>query len=231
VSTTRLERRGDVYILFLGDTENRYNPDSLAELNRLVQEVQDAPHPRALVTVGEGKFFSNGLDLDWLKSSGTPLEDLVTPVQELLARILESDFPTVAAIQGHCYAAGAMFALAHDARIMRDDRGFLCFPEVDIKMSFSPGMNALLTAKLAPQTAHLSMALGRRYTGPTAMAAGIVDATSGEAELLDTAVVWAAEYVGKDPTSLAAIKRMLYADTLELLRSQPVLGPGGFSLP
>jgi enoyl-CoA hydratase/carnithine racemase len=219
VSTTRLERRGDVYILILGDTENRYNPDSLAELNRLVQEVQDAPHPRALVTVGEGKFWSNGLDLDWLKSSGSDLETIVAPVQELFARVLEADFPTVAAIQGHCYAAGAMLALAHDARIMREDRGFLCFPEVDIHMSFTPGMNSLLTSKLTPQVAHQSMAFGRRYTAPTALAAGILDATAAEADVLDAAVAYANELVGKDPATLGAIKRALYAETLDLLRA------------
>ena len=219
MSATRLERRGDVYVLYLGDDENRFNPESVATLVALLREVRDAPHPRALVTVGEGKFWSNGLDLDWLQSSGASLVDLVAMVQELFAQVLEADFPTVAAIQGHCYAAGAMLALAHDARIMREDRGFLCFPEVDIKMTFTPGMNALLTSKLAPQTAHQAMVFARRYTGPTALAAGIVDATAAETELLDAAVAQAGELAGKDPTSFGTIKRMLYASTLDALRA------------
>jgi enoyl-CoA hydratase/carnithine racemase len=37
-----------------------------------------------------------------------------------------------------------MLALAHDIRIMRDDRGFLCLPEVDLHMPFTPGMNAII---------------------------------------------------------------------------------------
>jgi enoyl-CoA hydratase/carnithine racemase len=221
MSTTRLERRGDVYVLYLGDGENRFNPESVATLSSLVREVGEASHPRALVTVGEGKFWSNGLDLDWLRSSGASLAEVVAPVQELFAQVLEADFPTVAAIQGHCYAAGAMLALSHDARIMRDDRGFLCFPEVDIKMSFTPGMNSLLTAKLSAQTAHHAMVLARRYTGPSALAAGIVDVTASESELLDAAVAYAADLAGKDPATLQAIKRMLYAPTLDLLRGAP----------
>jgi enoyl-CoA hydratase/carnithine racemase len=219
VSTTRLERRGDVYVLVLGDTENRFNPSSVAQLSSLVDEVAQAPAPRALVIAAEGKFWSNGLDLDWLQSSGSALEDLVAPVQQLFAQVLEADFPTVAAIQGHCYAAGAMLALAADVRIMREDRGFLCFPEVDIKMSFTVGMNALLTSKLSAQTAHQAMAFARRYTGPTAVEAGIVDATASETELLDVAVAQAASLADKDPASLGTIKRMLYASTLEALRA------------
>jgi enoyl-CoA hydratase/carnithine racemase len=219
VSTTRLERRGDVYVLVLGDTENRFNPSSVAQLSDLIDEVQQAPAPRALVTVAEGKFWSNGLDLDWLQSSGSTLEELVAPVQRLFAQVLESEFPTVAAIQGHCYAAGAMLALAHDARIMREDRGFLCFPEVDIKMSFTAGMNALLTSKLSAQTAHHAMAFGRRYTGPTAMEAGIIDATAAESDVLNVAAAQAGELAGKDPASFGAIKRMLYASTLDALRA------------
>ena len=63
-------------------------------------------------------------------------------VHELLARLLEIGVPTVAAIQGHAFAAGAMLALAHDERVMRADRGWSCLPEVDINIPFTPGMSA-----------------------------------------------------------------------------------------
>jgi enoyl-CoA hydratase/carnithine racemase len=214
-----LEKSGPVYILRLGEGENRFNPASVAEISGLIAEVESASGPRALVTTGTGKFWSNGLDLDWATATGAPLSELVDPVQELFARVLEAGFPTVAAIQGHCYAAGAMLALAHDVRIMREDRGFLCLPEVDLGMSFTPGMNGLVTAKLTPQAAHQAMAFGRRYGGQEARAAGIVDETAAEGDLLERAVEYASELSGKDPATLTAIKRALYGPTLRLLRS------------
>jgi enoyl-CoA hydratase/carnithine racemase len=217
--TATLEHRGSLFILNLGDTENRFNFDSIARLGSLLDQVDAAAGAKALVTVASGKFWSNGLDLDWMLANKIDLAELVTVVQELFARVLEAAYPTVAVIQGHCYAAGAMLALAHDARFMREDRGFLCFPEVDIKMAFTAGMNSLLAAKLSPQTAHQAMVLGRRFTAPEAQSAGILDATFSEDELLPAGIAYAETVVGKDAVTIQAIKQRLYASTLADLRA------------
>src|SRR4029453_6531940 len=89
-------------------------------------------------------------------------------VQNLLARVLSLPVPTVAALQGHVVAAGAMLAPAHDFRGMRADRGYFCLPEVDIHIAFTPGMSALIQARLTPQVAHEAMTTGRRYGGAAA---------------------------------------------------------------
>ncbi len=221
IETASVEQRGSVFVLNLGETENRFNFDSIARLHTLLDQVDAALGDKALLTVADGKFWSNGLDLEWMIAEKIELADLVVAVQELFARVLEAPYPTVAAIQGHCYAAGAMLALAHDVRFMREDRGFLCFPEVDIKMAFTAGMNSLLTAKLSAQTAHQAMVLGRRFTAPEAMAAGILDGMLAEGELVPSAETQAAALVGKDPATIQAIKRTLYASTLTLLRTAP----------
>jgi enoyl-CoA hydratase/carnithine racemase len=85
-----------------------------------------------------------------------------------------------------------MFALAHDDRVMRADRGFFCLPEVDIGLSFTPGMNALIAARLSPRTAHEAMTTGRRYGGIDAARAGLVEEAVEEAEVLPRALARAA---------------------------------------
>jgi enoyl-CoA hydratase/carnithine racemase len=55
-------------------------------------------------------------------------------------------------------------------RVMRADRGFFCLPEVDLGLSFAPGMSALVRARLAPAVAHEAMTTGRRYGGEQALA-------------------------------------------------------------
>lgn len=105
-----------------------------------------------LVTMGTGKFYSNGLDLDWLAAHGDQMQFYVGRVQALFARMLTLPMPTAAALNGHAFGAGAMLAIAHDYRVMRADRGYFCFPEVDIHIPFTPGMAALIQAKLTPET-------------------------------------------------------------------------------
>lgn len=171
----------------------------------------------ALVTVGAGKFWSNGLDLDWLLAHGDEMESYVRRVHALFARLLVFPMPTLAAITGHAFGAGAMAAIAHDFRIMRADRGYFCFPEVDIDIPFTPGMAALIQAKTTPSTAVEAMTTGRRYTAPDALAAGLVDATAGLDDILDVAVARLTPVLGKKPATVAAIKSTMYAGPAAVL--------------
>jgi enoyl-CoA hydratase/carnithine racemase len=213
-----LTRTDDVFVLDLGDTENRFHPDWLAQVTGLLDEVAGATGPRALVTTATGKFWSNGLDLEWLQANSEQFAGYSASVHELFARVLELPVPTVAAVQGHCFAAGAMLALSHDFRVMRADRGFFCLPEVDIHIPFTAGMSALIRERLQPQVAHEVMTTGRRYGGTDALAAAIVDATAGEGDVLKVAVERAAALAPKAAPVLGAIKTQMYAPLLALLR-------------
>lgn len=213
-----LTRTGDVFVLDLGADENRFSPAFLTEFSGAVQEVGAAEGPRALVTTATGKFFSNGLDLEWLAANPGEWAGYVLAVQELFAQTLELGVPTVAALQGHTFAAGAMLALCHDFRVMRADRGFFCLPEVDIRIPFSTGMSALVQARLLPQVAHEAMTTGRRYGGADALPAGIVDAAVPEGDVLKVAVEQAAALAPKAGPTLGTIKQRMYQPVLTALR-------------
>ncbi|TLG01900.1 enoyl-CoA hydratase/isomerase family protein [Nocardia cyriacigeorgica] len=211
-----LDYHDKIAVLDLGDGENRFSPTFLDELNAHLDAVlADGAH--ALITTASGKFYSNGLDLEWLSANGERADWYVGQVHALFARVLTLGVPTVAAMPGHAFGAGAMLATAHDYRIMRADRGYFCFPEVDIRIPFTPGMAALIQAKLTPQTAVASMTTGRRWGGVDAAAAGIVDATAAEGELISAATELLAPLGAKDPGTLAAIKQTMFATAVEAL--------------
>jgi len=212
-----LERDGEVFVLQLGDGENRFNRDFVDAVASLVQEVAAAPAPRALVTAASGKIWSNGLDLEWMSEHVEAIEPLLDSVHALYAELLGLGVPTVAAIQGHAFAGGAMLALAHDIRVMRADRGWFCLPEVDINIPFTHGMSALITSRLPVPTAHEAMTTGRRYGGAEAVQAGIAVEAVAEEQVLPRAVAVAAALAGKDPQTLQAIKQRMYASTLAAL--------------
>lgn len=213
-----LDRQDDVFILDLGDGENRFHPDWLAAVHAALDEVEKAEGPRALVTAATGKFFSNGLDLDWLFANADQHQDYVISVHGLLARMLSLPVVTVAALQGHTFAAGAMLSLAHDFRVMRADRGYWCLPEADINIPFTPGMSALIQARLTPQTAHEAMTTARRYGGHDALAAALVDRAVDEDAVRGTAVEIARSLTSKAGPTLGTIKSRMYAPALAALR-------------
>ena len=153
-----------IAVLNLGDDENRFSLGFLDDINGAIDDLVDNG-AQGLVTTGAGKFYSNGLDLDWLMAHGDQMQAYVGRVHALFARVLTLPIPTAAAVNGHAFGAGAMLAMAHDYRTMRSDRGFFCFPEVDIRIPFTPGMAALIQAKLTPQAAIASMTTGRRFGG------------------------------------------------------------------
>jgi len=205
-----------IAVLDLGDDENRFSPSFLDDINAHLDDIL-AGNAHGLVTTAVGKFYSNGLDLDWLGAHGDQTQWYVGRVHALLARVLTLPIPTAAAVVGHAFGAGAMLAMAHDFRVMRADRGYFCFPEVDIHIPFTDGMAALIQAKLSPQTAVASMTTGRRFGGEDAARVGIVDATAAEGDVAAAALEMLRPLGGKDPGTLGAIKQTMFAPAIAAL--------------
>jgi enoyl-CoA hydratase/carnithine racemase len=214
-------RNDDVFVLRMVAGENRFNPTMLSAFREALDEVEAADGTAAVLT-GEGKFFSNGLDLEWMMANveaGGPSE-VVNGLQQLYLRLLTFPTTIVAAVNGHAFAGGGMLALACDQRVMREDRGFFCLPEVDINIPFSKGMAALVQSKLDPRIAHETMLTGRRYGGPEALESGIVDRITREDGVLEEAVARAAALSGKSRDTVGKIKQTMYASAAEDLREQ-----------
>jgi enoyl-CoA hydratase/carnithine racemase len=207
--TPTLDWDDKIAVVTLGDDENRFSPEFLDTINAHLDEIENAG-AQGLVTTGGAKFYTNGLDLDWLGAHAEQTQSYVARVQALLARVLTFPAPTAAAITGHAFGAGAMLAMAHDVRVMRADRGYFCFPEVDIRIPFTNGMAALIQSKLTPRAAVASMTTGRRFGGDEAVELGVVDATAGEGAVTAAATDVLRPLCGKDPGTLGAIKQTMF---------------------
>jgi enoyl-CoA hydratase/carnithine racemase len=218
MSLVDLGREGNVFVLTMRSGENRFNRPFLDALNQAFDTVERSSGPAALVTTGEEKFFSNGLDLTWLSGDGRGESGaFINALLQLFGRVMALPIPTIAAINGHAFAAGAMFALAHDFRVMRADRGFFCLPEVDINIPLAPGMTALIKSRLTPNTFRDTVLTGARIGGTDARDRGIVDDAVPATEVLPRAIARAAALAEKDRGIYGALKRGMYADTLSIL--------------
>jgi len=213
-----LVAHGDVHVLEMDEGENRFNATSVKVLHSLLDDFDRIEGPKALVTTGTGKFFSNGLDLDWL-TTAPPDEapDFLGDLNRLFGRILFNPAPTSAAVNGHAFAGGAMLASAHDHRVMRTDRGFFCIPEVDLGLPLTPGMNAVLQARIPAQPFHEAVVTGRRWAAEELLARNMVEATADGDEVLTSAIEWAAGQAHHAGETLATMKRLLYPAALAIL--------------
>jgi enoyl-CoA hydratase/carnithine racemase len=217
--SVELKREGGVAVVSMRAGENRFNPGFIADLNRAFDEAEASAEPTALVLTGEGKFFSNGLDLAWMTGDGRDRAgEVVTGMLRIFARVLGSPLASVAALNGHAFAGGAMLALACDFRVMRAERGFFCIPEIDLGLPLHPAMASIIQARLSKRTAHEAIVTGRRYSGVEAREAGIVEHAVPEVDVLQKAIALAAPLAGKNRAVMQAHKRLMYSETLRLLQ-------------
>ncbi|MBR7744482.1 enoyl-CoA hydratase/isomerase family protein [Phycicoccus sp. BSK3Z-2] len=102
------------------DRPERRNAVDLATLDELHHHVDAAaPDARALVLTGASGHFCAGADL-------ITLEDVsfTQRLAEILTRLADLPFTTVAAVDGACMGLGMQLALACDVRVVGDDARF-----------------------------------------------------------------------------------------------------------
>ncbi|MET1049767.1 MAG: enoyl-CoA hydratase/isomerase family protein [Acidimicrobiales bacterium] len=213
-----LERDGAVFVLRMVEDDNRFHADSVAEWHAAVDEVEASTGPAALVTTGTGKFYSNGFALEQIIEDGT-IGAVIPEALRLFARFLRLPVYTVAALNGHAFAAGAMLAMTHDARVMRADRGFWCLPEADMGVPLAPGMTALIAARLPIATAHRAIMTAHRWGGDDAVTAGIVDEAVAEDQVLARAVELATARADTSRDATTALRVGLYGDLIAVLEA------------
>jgi enoyl-CoA hydratase/carnithine racemase len=218
MSAPTLTREGEIFVVNFGDDENRTDHEWVAGMNRLLDEVEATDGPKVLMTTGSGKHYSNGLDVDWMGGRDSDeIVGYVNTVEEVLGRILTFPAPTVAAVNGHAFGAGAFAVIAHDHAVMRDDRGFVCWPEVHLGMGFSPGLMSMVTHLMSTAAGWEAVVTGRRYGAADAVEAGIVDRAVPLDQLLPVAGELGLPHASTAGDAVGRIKRHLHRDVITTL--------------
>ncbi|GLJ37689.1 hypothetical protein SUGI_0765620 [Cryptomeria japonica] len=192
-----LEKHKNIFILRMpGDGEHRFNPKFMDSIISAIDHVNlNAHQASAIIITNDGKYFSNGLDLEWISLD----KEIRTPAVrnkfiELLAAVMSLKLPSIAAICGHACAAGFIFALAHDYRFMRNDRGFLYMSEVDVGMTITPSVMSVIRSKVDSRHLTEVMLGGLKYRAQEALGKVLVDSWHGSSdETLDAAINAAVE--------------------------------------
>lgn len=161
-----------VAIITMTNGENRQNLVFSQALNAMLDEVVADPSVSAvIITSNDEKNFSQGIDVEWImtklqNNDPGPVDEFILQMNEVFKKLLTMPIPTIAAINGHAFGNGSILSCACDFRFMRADRGFFCFPEVNLGIPFRNGMNAFIK-KAIPMYKLVEMQLsGNRYGAP-----------------------------------------------------------------
>jgi Delta3-Delta2-enoyl-CoA isomerase len=120
-------------------------------------------------------------------------------------------------MNGHAFGGGAILACACDFRFMKSDRGFFCFPEIDISIPFLPGMLAIIEKSIPYYKMEELVFTGKR-TGATELAAHhvVMKACENEAVLMQEAHTFAKAFAKKRPI-FGEMKKRLHQKIFEVM--------------
>jgi enoyl-CoA hydratase len=217
----RVERRGRVAVLTLDDPERRnaLSDGLVEEIVSAVDGAEDDNGVGAFVVTGAPPAFCSGADVASLAEMGHPTrsgargENRGLPgVYQGFLRVLRSQLPTVAAVNGPAVGAGFNLALSCDVRLAspraRFDARF-------VTLGIHPGGGHawLLERAVGPAAAAAIVLFGERIDGERAVEIGLAWRCVPEDALLDEAVELAAR--------AAVPPRELTARVKDTLRQAP----------
>ena len=204
MKTMKLDIRQGIHVLTLTNTqngnENTLTTEVMHDYLAALDEIECYEGNTALMlTCEHEKTFSTGIDLVWLHAQDDAAKQQFSDAfNTVLCRIALLNTPTIACLNGNAYAGGAILAAATDYRVMRNDRGRFCFPEVNIKIPFSPVTRDIVNL-LPNQKAIKDMVLtGVAYTGIECLEHDLVRSIHPVDELQDAALDLALQLAQKD---------------------------------
>ncbi|MCX5821395.1 MAG: enoyl-CoA hydratase/isomerase family protein, partial [Deltaproteobacteria bacterium] len=126
----------------------------------------------------------------------------------------------IAAINGHAFGDGTIMACACDFRFMKADRGFFCFPEIDINIPFLPGMLAIVR-KAIPYYKLEELAFSGKRTGAAELEAHhvIIKACDNEEVLMREALAFAKTFNKKRPI-FGEMKKRMHGSIIEIMEKE-----------
>jgi enoyl-CoA hydratase/carnithine racemase len=148
------------------------------------------------------------------------IRDFMYGLNRIFKRILLYPMPVIAAINGHAFGGGTILACACDFRFMKSDRGFFCFPEIDISIPFLPGMLAVIE-KAIPYYKMEELVFTGKKTGAAELATHhvIVKACDNEESLMRAAIDFAKTFTKKRPI-FGEMKRRLHGRIVEVMEKE-----------
>jgi len=217
----------NIAVLSMNSGENRFNIKFCTEMLAALDDIEKNTKVNALVVKSSHeKIWSNGMDLDWLVPALNKKDPEVYTFFKLqdtmMRRLLFYPMITVAAMTGHAFASGAIFSCCFDFRFMRSDRGFLCFPEVDLNIPFVPYMTAVIEKCLPMYLVEQGQFTAHRFTATVLEQCHFIRKACTMDELMKESVAYA-KGLNKGRWIIGEMKKVLRKQIGDLMDIPPAV--------
>jgi len=198
------KKAGTCAIVSMNNAENAHNLEFAKALNQAIDAVvEDKSVTSLILTSTDGKHFSTGVDVVWLLTQQAEgniqnIKNFMYTMNDVFKKLLLIPIPTIAAINGHAFGNGSVLCCACDFRFMKSDRGYFCFPEVDLGIPFLPSMLAYIK-KSIPYYKFNELCLSGRKVGAAELEVShvIEKACVDENDLMKEALAFAQTFTKK----------------------------------
>ena len=198
------EKKETVAVISMNNGANRQNLVFAREINEAFDRIlEDNGIYSIVLTSSDAKNFSQGIDVDWLgncftQKDFTSIKEFMLEMNTVFKRLLTMPLPVIAAINGHAFGNGAIISCACDFRFMKADRGFFCFPEVDLGIPFLPGMIAFVRKAVPEYLFNRIKLTGERLTADDLLLHHVIeDKGEDQAEMMEKAMAFAGGFQKK----------------------------------
>lgn len=215
-----------VAVVTMCNGANKQNREFADQLNQCFDEIlEDTSLLSIILTSSDVKNFSQGIDIEWMgqKMQDKDFESIKSfmyGMNGIFKRILLMPIPVIAAINGHAFGNGAILSCACDFRFMKKDRGFFCFPEVDVSIPFLPGMIAFVR-KAIPEYQFNEMILsGKRMTAEALESSHVIMKACDDQETLMTEAMAFAGTFMKKRGIFGELKKRMHKEVVHIIDTQ-----------
>jgi methylglutaconyl-CoA hydratase len=205
------ERQGKVARLILNRPErhNAFDEALIEELTQAIDEAENDPSVRVLVLAANGKSFSAGADLDWMRRMAAYSEEENLADANRLALLLQRlNFipkPTVAAVQGAALGGGVGLVASCDIAIGTTQA---VFGLTEVRIGLIPAtIGPYVVQAIGERAARRYFLTGERFDAATARELGLLHEVAEDLEAAVARHVEALLLGG--PEALAATKKLI----------------------
>ncbi|MBV8602864.1 MAG: enoyl-CoA hydratase/isomerase family protein [Candidatus Eremiobacteraeota bacterium] len=209
----RIDLAGSVARVTLSrpDVRNAFNAALIAELRAIFEELDGRDDVRVAVLCGEGKVFSAGADIGWMRASLELTKEEnrrdAEALSDMYRTIDRCSKPVIARVHGAAIAGAAGLCAVSDVVVAADDA---TFGFTETKLGILPAVIApFVVAKIGVSHARALFLTGERFDARRAQVIGLVHEVVPEANLDAAVERIVGELLTAAPSAVAAAKRTL----------------------